>query len=218
MSTVIVSKNDFSEQLLPWYRYGWPWFLISIPLVSVALGSVMLYLAFNANNSLVVDDYYKEGKAYNLRIERDRLASLLGLRAVVTQSSEGLILQLEPVPPVSLPRELLPDAQSALHAYTLADTLRLRWIHVTQEAQDGGTTLQFIGGNRYIAPGVRLPPDGRFRLHIEPGLQTLPTGGQTSLPEGGWRLTSVPAGFGSGQPIVIPAPLPEKVFSRNLFQ
>ncbi len=119
MSAVIATRQEESTQTLPWYRYGWPWFLISIPMVSVCLGSVMLYLAFNANNSLVVDDYYKEGKAYNLRIERDRLASLLGLEAVITQSSEGVIMELGQAIPAQLPPGLELQAQSFAAAYTM---------------------------------------------------------------------------------------------------
>ncbi|MFK8084003.1 MAG: FixH family protein [Granulosicoccus sp.] len=217
MSVTIATTNDFSKQTLPWYRYGWPWFLISIPLVSVCLGSVMLYLALNANNSLVVDDYYKEGKAYNLRIERDRLASLLGLEAVVTQTSEGLILELDQKTPTVLPQSLKASAQSAQLAYVMPEVLRLRWIHVTQEARDGDTRVDFIGANRYIAPGVSLPEHGKYRLHIEPA----PVGSATDakvLPESDWRLTSALVGFESGRATVVPAPQPEKVFGRDLFK
>lgn len=215
MSVTITNRNKLSEQILPWYHYGWPWFLISIPFVSVCLGSVMLYLAFNANNSLVVDDYYKEGKAYNLRIERDRLASLLGLRAVVTQSSEGLILELVQDTPIALPESLESAARSARQNYTMPASLRLRWIHVTQEARDGHTELMFIGANRYIAQGVSLPVQGKFRLHIEPASTV---GGQTVQTEGDWRVTSALVGFESRRIIDIPAPKPEKVFTRATFQ
>ncbi|MFK7857593.1 MAG: FixH family protein [Granulosicoccus sp.] len=218
MSTIIASQNELCEQSLPWYRYGWPWFLISIPLVSVCLGSGMLYLALNANNSLVVDDYYKEGKAYNVRIERDRLASVLGLDAVVTQSSEGLVLELGQDTPKELPEGLESDALSAELAFEMPDSLRLRWVHVTQETRDGDTTLQFIGASRYIAPGVTLPVQGKFRLHIEPMRTILENEGQAMLSEGDWRLTSKLVGFESRQAINIRAPEPHKVFSRDLFQ
>lgn len=215
MSAIIANRPELTEQPLPWYRYGWPWFLISIPFVSVCLGSVMLYLAFNANNSLVVDDYYKEGKAYNLRIERDRLASLLGVTALVTQSSEGLILDLSQQTPLGLPQSLVADAEAARQAYSLPDSLRLRWIHVTQEARDGDTTLQFIGANRYIAQGVSLPLQGKFRLHVEPA----PAGeGKPVSMDGDWRLTSALVGFDSPAAITIPAPVPVKVFTRATFQ
>lgn len=231
MSAVIATYNESSEQTLPWYRYGWPWFLIAIPMVSVCLGSVMLYLAFNANNSMVVDDYYKEGKAYNLRIERDRLASVLGLAANITQSADGIILELEQNTPEQLPRSLESMAQGAAANYALPESLSLRWVHVTQEKLDGSIKMTFIGANRYIAQNVSLPDEGKFRIHIEPALSmdaaTKKTATATATPgsiEPGvfdvtrWRLISELQGFDASQAITVPAPVPEKVFTRTMLE
>lgn len=220
MSAVIATRHEESTQTRPWYRYGWPWFLISIPLTSVCLGSVMLYLAFNANNSLVVDDYYKEGKAYNLRIERDRLASLLGLEAVIMQSSEGVILELEQGVPAQLPPGLEVQARTASEAYALPESIVMRWVHVTQAERDGIAQMTFIGANRYIAQDVSLPTQGKFRLHLEP-VSSAPAEAiiDSSAPgETDWRLISDLNGFDGGQDIRIPAPVPEKVFNRALLK
>ncbi len=218
MSATIANQTDTSKQLHPWYRYGWPWFLISIPLVSVGLGMVMLNLAFNANNSLVVDDYYKEGKAYNLRIERDRLATLLGLQAVVTQTSEGLILELNQQRRADLPQSLLPDAIAAEAAFVSPDALLVRWVHVTQSNRDGVAPMTYIGGNRYIAQGVVLPSEGKFRLHIEPGLTAKDHSSATVLPNADWRLISSLTGLDAAEVIDISASEPEKVFTGNMLQ
>ena len=232
MSAVIATYNESSEQTLPWYRYGWPWFLIAIPMVSVCLGSVMLYLAFNANNSMVVDDYYKEGKAYNLRIERDRLASVLGLVANITQSAEGIILELEQNTPEQLPASLESMAQGAAVNYALPESLSLRWVHVTQEKLDGSIKMTFIGANRYIAQNVSLPDAGKFRIHIEPAAlsvdeATIATETTTPVPRSSelgkfdvthWRLVSELQGFDARQAITVPAPVPEKVFTRTMLE
>lgn len=207
-----------TEQTLPWYRYGWPWFLISIPLVSIGLGSAMLYLALHANNSLVVDDYYKEGKAYNLVIERDRLASLLGLKADVMQSSEGVIVELDQNTPGHLPATLKVDAQTARTVFTLPDELTLRWVHVTQAKLDGKTTLTSIGGARYIAPAVELPEIGKFRLHLEPVLSAQLSNDLTSTSDSNWRLISSLTNLDAQQMNSIMAPAIEKVFSRDMLQ
>jgi len=224
MSAVIASMNDQDEQIRPWYRHGWLWFLISFPLVSVMLGSVMLYLAFNANNSLVVDDYYKEGKAYNLRIERDRLASLLGVNASVRQTSDGVVLELSQSVPSELPQSLQMQAADAQAAFVLHDELRVRWVHVTQSERDGFMSMMHIGGARYIAQGVILPQTGKFRLHIEPvvprGVIDVPTNKDEAieaLPDS-WRLISDLASFSESVPIAIAAPALDKVFTRTQLQ
>ena len=54
----------------PWYKQFWPWFLIAIPVITFVMGMVLLNLATNTTDSLVVDDYYKEGKAINARLDK----------------------------------------------------------------------------------------------------------------------------------------------------
>lgn len=218
MSAIIANQAESDEQLYPWYRYRWPWILISIPMVSVCLGMVMLNLAFNANNSLVVDDYYKEGKAYNLRIERDRLATLLGLDAVVTQTSEGVILELGQQLRSDLPQSLLVDAQAAVGDFVAPDALLMRWVHVTQATRDGVAQLIDIGGNRYIAQGVILPSQGKFRLHIEPGLTAKNHSSPVVLPNSDWRLISALTGLDSATAIMVKSSEPEKVFIGDMLQ
>lgn len=219
MNTGIASQNEMPEIILPWYRYGWPWFLISIPLISICLGSVMLYLALNANNSLVVDDYYKEGKAYNLRIERDRAASLLGLDAVLTSNSEGLVMQLAQAVSDDLPVSLLADAQRVQTQFAMPETLHVRWVHVTQAERDGEADLQFIGAGRYIAPGRFLPEQGKYRLHIQP-LLPISKGEEPAADSlfDGWRLISELTGFSENSSVTVPAPEFDKVFTRSMLQ
>lgn len=218
MSAVITSSIKTTEQPRPWYRYGWPWFIISFPFISICLGGVMLYLAFNANNSLVVDDYYKEGKAYNLIIERDRLASLLGIHAEVAQTSEGVIVELAQKPHDIVPAVLLPDAHAANAAFVLPDALTLRWVHVTQAELDGLITLASIGGARYIAQGATLPDIGKFRLHLEPVLSEQPSDALAGTAGSNWRLISGLTGLSAQQTNNIKAPAFDKVFNRDLLQ
>ena len=207
MSAVMTKKNDTSEQLLPWYRYGWPWFLIGIPFVSICLGGVMLYLAFNANNSLVVDDYYKEGKAYNLRVERDRLASVLSLEASLTQTLEGLILQLDLGETLPMPESLVRQARTAREIFTLPSQISLRWVHVTQAEKDGQATMSSIGAGRFIAQGATLPEEGKFRLHIEPSV---------TQPDNDWRLIGRLQGFSKNEAVTVNAPQPAQVFLEHM--
>jgi hypothetical protein len=53
-----------------WYKQFWPWFLIVVPLTSMVLSFSMLRLAFTGEDSMVIDDYYKEGRGINLKIQK----------------------------------------------------------------------------------------------------------------------------------------------------
>ena len=206
MSVAINTPIDHSDrQLKPWYRYGWPWFLISIPFVSVLLGAMMLYLALSTNNSLVVDDYYKEGKGINLRIERDRSAALLGLSATLNVTTEGLLLDVSRKMP-ALPEQLLAEATMMEAGFHWPAAMQLQWIHVTQAERDGEAVFQSIGGDRYLAAGTQLPDIGKYRLHIQP------------VERAHWRLVSKLIDLGVSTALSIPAKLPDEVFNQSEFK
>ena len=63
----------------PWYRQRWPWLLMIMPATAMFGGIFTWWLAANANNSMVVDDYYREGRAINQQLARDDRATQLGL-------------------------------------------------------------------------------------------------------------------------------------------
>jgi hypothetical protein len=61
----------------PWYANRWPWFLMIGPVFVLVGGSVAAGLALSRPDAMVVDDYYKQGKAINQDLRRDRAASVL---------------------------------------------------------------------------------------------------------------------------------------------
>lgn len=65
----------------PWYRQFWPWFLIALPATSVVAGLSTLTIAILNQDSLVRDDWYKDGKAINQSLARDDAAASLGMSA-----------------------------------------------------------------------------------------------------------------------------------------
>jgi hypothetical protein len=64
---------------VPWYRHRWPWLLMLGPAVVLVGGSLAAYLAYTREDALVVGDYYKQGKAINQDLRRDRVAATLRL-------------------------------------------------------------------------------------------------------------------------------------------
>jgi hypothetical protein len=63
----------------PWYTHRWPWLLMIGPAAVLVGGSVATWLALGHPDAMVVDDYYKQGKAINQDLRRDRVASAMGL-------------------------------------------------------------------------------------------------------------------------------------------
>lgn len=145
----------------PWYRQAWPWLLMLMPATALFGGIATFWLAATSNNALVVDDYYREGKAINLQLARDSAASALGLAATLRRGADGRpILELEAAPGNPLPA-----------------ALALRVMHATRAELDQSYQLTAIGQGRYQAQGGSLPGSGRWNLMIED-------------PARAWRLTA----------------------------
>jgi hypothetical protein len=72
-STLMSSRPE------PWYRHRWPWLLMAGPVTVVVAGAITMWISFSGADALVVDDYYKQGKAINQDLRRDRVAASMGL-------------------------------------------------------------------------------------------------------------------------------------------
>ena len=74
----------------PWYKHRWPWLLMLGPFVVVLAGLATAWIAYSNSDALVVDDYYKQGKAINQDLRRDRVAAGMKLDADLRyEPSEG---------------------------------------------------------------------------------------------------------------------------------
>ncbi|MCG6938202.1 MAG: FixH family protein [Gammaproteobacteria bacterium] len=87
-NTIVLSKNN-----KPWYRFPLVWMLVAIPFSAVIMGVVMVWLAVDTNDGLVVDDYYKQGLEINRVIERDKKAAELGISAVIVFDNSARIIK-----------------------------------------------------------------------------------------------------------------------------
>jgi len=72
-----------SADVKPWYKHRWPWLLMLGPAVVVVAGFITIYIAVTQQDALVVDDYYKEGKAINQDLRRDQVAAAMQLGAAL---------------------------------------------------------------------------------------------------------------------------------------
>src|SRR5690606_40709111 len=60
--------RQHDENIPPWYKQFWPWFLISILVFAVVIGLGLLYVSMLNPDSMVRDNYYKEGRAINMHM------------------------------------------------------------------------------------------------------------------------------------------------------
>ncbi|MEM8560758.1 MAG: FixH family protein [Pseudomonadota bacterium] len=70
-----------NEDLEPWYRQFWPWFLIILPGSVVVASLATLIIANYGADDLVVDDYYKTGLSINRQLEKKQRSNDLGISA-----------------------------------------------------------------------------------------------------------------------------------------
>lgn len=120
------------EDTVPWYKQFWPWVLIALPSVVVIACGFTIYLAFTANDSVVSDNYYKDGMKINQRLDQDLKAKELGLEALVRFDLEvgDILLDIT---------GLIKDPER----------LQLQIIHPTTGLRDVTIILHHLQGNRY---------------------------------------------------------------------
>jgi len=145
----------------PWYAHRWPWLLMLGPAVVVAAGVVTMWLAFAHQDALVVDDYYKEGRAINKDLRRDAEAARLKMALRLNyNAAEGRLAGMLESPAGAGTQEL-----------------DLRLIHPTLPQDDIDLKLHVDDAGRF---DVALPllPIGHWRVQAEDQQQN-------------WRLTGV---------------------------
>jgi hypothetical protein len=133
----------------PWYKQFWPWFLIAIPCSSLIVGSMVIRFAYDGTNSLVVDDYYKEGRAINARLDKIDRAIELGITTQLNVQQGSIVL------------EFLSSAPESGQA------LKLDFFHVTLPDRDFDVLLTRDANGLYRS-NVDNPIQGKWRLRLMP--------------------------------------------------
>lgn len=147
-----------------WYKQFWPWFLICIPLSSLIVGSQVIRLAYDGTNSLVVDDYYKEGKSINVRLDKIENAIALNI-------STKLNIQFG-----SVTLEFVTGAPETGQA------LKLDFFHVTQEFKDF-TVLLTRDASGIYRNNEEYPIKGKWRIRLTPLDESWKVQTRISLPQ-----------------------------------
>ncbi|WP_434778332.1 FixH family protein [Neisseria sp. Ec49-e6-T10] len=83
----MMTNNTEPKMANPWYKEPWPWLLMLGPFIVVIAGFVTFYIAVNTDDTLVTDDYYKDGKNIILQIHKDEEAAKRNLHAKILFNS-----------------------------------------------------------------------------------------------------------------------------------
>ena len=130
-----------------WFKQFWPWFLIILPLVAVVAGISTLMIASDNKPEMVVDDYYKTGKAINADLSLLKKAKELGISAIVEQQQDGLLITLTGL-----------DSNTSI-SFSL--------FHSTQAKRDKITMLTAAADGSYHFETAQVL-DGKWTLRLEP--------------------------------------------------
>jgi len=87
-STMTIDKNK------SWYKQFWPWFLIFLPSSVVIASIITIILAVQGADSLVSDDYYKQGKLINKNLRKIEYAKKIGLTGGLSIKNNHLQLNV----------------------------------------------------------------------------------------------------------------------------
>ncbi|PIW60644.1 FixH family protein [Shewanella sp. CG12_big_fil_rev_8_21_14_0_65_47_15] len=139
-----------------WYKQFWPWFLIILPLCAVVASFTTLKIALSNSDSLVAEDYYKEGKAINMDLSKVQYAKQLGMQFSLEQNHHEVLL-----------------TQHGGPAYQAA--LKVEFYHPTLAEKDLKLTVTADANHVYriTLPDVLTGPwevrlegfDGKWRIH-----------------------------------------------------
>ena len=160
MSTTM---NDIN----PWYKQFWPWFIMALPASAVIGGIVTIVIAVNNPDGLVKDDYYKAGLGINRVLEREQKAMSLGLSAAIEWQ----------------PAELQLSVQLAAQQPVNGERLLLHLVHPTRSGQDIQVPLLLQATGRYTGLLAEIPTAGNWYLFISPEDETWRLNGRARLPE-----------------------------------
>lgn len=139
-----------NEVIQPWYKQFWAWFILAPLIVVVIVCCITVTIAFKNRDDVVIDNYYKEGRMINMRVEEDKRAEALQLAGMLTFDLEvgEIWLQLSSLEP-------------------LPEVLSLTLDHPAKESYDQHLLLKRVGEGRYRADLDR-PLQHHWYLRVQP--------------------------------------------------
>ena len=130
----------------PWYKQLWPWILIAIPVVTAFKAVHTIVVMQQHSPDLVVDDYYKAGRAINMQLAKYREAALRNLDAHVLVAGNRAVVRF---------------AENTV----LDGAVHLDFYHPTLAERDFALDAQRSGELLYVAD-LPVTPTGKWQLVV----------------------------------------------------
>lgn len=165
--------HDMTEKapVAPWYRQPWFWFLTIFPLASMVWGVTAIIVSTNMDNSMVTDDYSREGRGINMAIARDQKAIDMQIEGRLEFSGRDALLTLQTRQgPANFPYLVL-----NLYHPTLAEYDRIIQFQRRADGEYTGRMLENLDGRWYydlqgpdndwrVKGELQLPSDHSIRI------------------------------------------------------
>jgi len=132
----------------PWYKEPFVWMIIGVPLSSVIAGVIFLSLAISTKDTLVRDNYYKDGLAINQELQWEKKAKELDIKVSFIIAGDELTL------------DLVSSRQ------TPPNTLVIKFSHPTLKEKDRDAFLQRGENGKYMGLLENID-NNRFYIQIE---------------------------------------------------
>ncbi|MEP1216269.1 MAG: FixH family protein [Marinobacter sp.] len=148
----------------PWYRQPWLLFLLIFPGAAIVWCTVAITVALNTDNSMVTDDYSKEGRGINMEIARDQAAKDLGLSAEMAFKEREISLSM-----------------NTSEGTSDFPYLILNLFHPTIAERDRTIQFRAMGEGQYVA-NLNQPIEGRWYFDLRGPDNNWRLKGESTLP------------------------------------
>ncbi|WP_068545562.1 FixH family protein [Thalassotalea crassostreae] len=132
----------------PWYKEPWTYLVFGLPLVSVCVGTTVFMVANDNADTVVVDDYYKKGKAINQDIGKYKMAQKLGIKFDMQVTDNEIVLK-----PTGIEKTF--------------SVLNVSFNHVTIAERDFDVKLT-PDGNGWMRASFDADVNGKWRVIVTP--------------------------------------------------
>ncbi len=141
--------NESNQAPRIWYKEPYLWMLVGFPAASILACMFLIYLAVGTKDTLVRDNYYKDGLAINQELAWDKKAVNMDIRLEMTV--KGNTAQLTII-------------NSRLD---LPNSLIMKFSHPTLQELDRDSLLQRNGQEKTYQGFIENLTEGRYYLQVE---------------------------------------------------
>ena len=158
------------ENIKPWYKQFWPWYLMFLPASAVVAGITTVVIAVKNQDDMVVDNYYKQGLAINRVLSAQQQAASMNLKARATMNSDTGKLTI-----------------AFAGNRDIDETVRLLLVHSTLSELDRELSLGKTRNNVYEVSAGSIQP-GRWNMILESADETWRLNASVKLPATQWTF------------------------------